>query len=53
MNGNSNNPFSMGQITADLFMADAAIKKQKHCQARRASSTEAWQDIICSKRLKN
>ena len=27
MSGNLNNPFSMGQIEADLFMADAAIRK--------------------------
>ena len=27
MSENSNNPFSMGQIIADLYMADAAIRK--------------------------
>lgn len=27
MSESSNNPFSLGQVTADLFMANAAIKK--------------------------
>ncbi len=34
MNGKVNNPFSFGQIDADLFMADAAIKKAESMSSK-------------------
>ena len=34
MSGKTHNPFSFGQIEADLFMADAAIKKAESISSK-------------------